>query len=194
METDDLLHIQALSASNDLLFSSQHQAQCGAAYIIHRVTVRCRVLGSLLSAHLIMRDPLQPFGRLSQTDYDDELLHLANDLGTRLLTAFENTATGIPHPRVSLLSCFAARCYAQRGLCCRKMFVHLSVTRWYCVKTAKLLGSHSILETLWQYSNCDPPDGGIKFMGHEKSRFSTNISIFLGNDTRQGHSYYGIRI
>jgi len=65
------------------------------------VCLRCRVLGSLLSAHLIIRDPSQPFGRLSQTDYDDELLHMAHDLGTRLLAAFENTATGIPHPRVS---------------------------------------------------------------------------------------------
>ena len=59
-----------------------------------------RVLGSLLSAHLILKDPMQPFGSLTQTDYNDELLHLAHDLGTRLLAAFENTATGIPHPRV----------------------------------------------------------------------------------------------
>lgn len=59
-----------------------------------------RVLGSLLSAHLIIKDPVQPFGRLTQMDYNDELLHLAHDLGTRLLAAFENTATGIPHPRV----------------------------------------------------------------------------------------------
>jgi len=48
-----------------------------------------------------MKDPLQPFGKLSQTDYNDELLHLAHDLGSRLIAAFENTATGIPHPRVS---------------------------------------------------------------------------------------------
>ena len=59
-----------------------------------------RVLGSLLSAHLIIKDPLQPFGPLRQIDYNDELLQLAHDLGTRLLAAFENTATGIPHPRV----------------------------------------------------------------------------------------------
>jgi len=53
-----------------------------------------------LSAHLIIKDPVQPFGHLTQTDYNDELLHLAHDLGTRLLAAFEDTATGIPHPRV----------------------------------------------------------------------------------------------
>jgi len=28
----------------------------------------------------------------------------------------------------------------------------------------------------------------------EKSRFSTNISLYLGNDTRQSRSYYGMRI
>jgi len=65
--------------------------------------VYCRVLGSLLSAHLIIKDPLQPFGELSSRDYNDELLHLAHDLGARLLAAFENTATGIPHPRVSIV-------------------------------------------------------------------------------------------
>jgi len=56
-----------------------------------------------LSAHLIIKDPLQPFGELSSIDYSDELLHLAHDLGARLLAAFENTATGIPHPRVSIV-------------------------------------------------------------------------------------------
>ena len=69
-----------------------------------RACFTCRVLGSLLSAHLIIRDPMQPFGPLSQTDYNDELLDLAHDLGSRLLAAFENTATGIPHPRVSFSS------------------------------------------------------------------------------------------
>jgi len=62
-----------------------------------------RVLGSLLSAHLIIKDPMQPFGSFHQMDYNDELLHLAHDLGTRLLAAFENTATGIPHPRVGFI-------------------------------------------------------------------------------------------
>ena len=59
------------------------------------------MLGALLSAHLIIVDPQEPFGPLLDLkDYKDELLHLAHDLGARLLPAFENTATGIPHPRV----------------------------------------------------------------------------------------------
>jgi len=72
-------------------------------YISVCVCLLCRVLGSLLSAHLIIKDPIQPFGHLSQTDYNDELLHLAHDLGSRLLAAFENTATGLPHPRVGFV-------------------------------------------------------------------------------------------
>ncbi|NWW40825.1 EDEM1 protein, partial [Panurus biarmicus] len=62
-----------------------------------------RVLGSLLSAHIIITDTKQPFGDMSIKDYDNELLHLAHDLAVRLLPAFENTKTGIPYPRVRIL-------------------------------------------------------------------------------------------
>ncbi|XP_014673686.1 PREDICTED: ER degradation-enhancing alpha-mannosidase-like protein 1 isoform X2 [Priapulus caudatus] len=62
-----------------------------------------RVIGGLLSAHLIITDRQQPFGDMAPLDYDDELLYLAHDLATRLLPAFENPATGIPHPRVNLM-------------------------------------------------------------------------------------------
>ncbi|NWR75384.1 EDEM1 protein, partial [Centropus unirufus] len=61
-----------------------------------------RVLGSLLSAHIIITDTKQPFGDMSIKDYDNELLHMARDLAVRLLPAFENTKTGIPYPRVNL--------------------------------------------------------------------------------------------
>ena len=59
-----------------------------------------RVLGALLSAHLLMVDKEQPFGPLLPEWYNDELLELAHELGIRLLTAFEQSAEGIPHPRV----------------------------------------------------------------------------------------------
>ena len=36
---------------------------------------------------------------MTNPEYDGELLHLAYDLGNRLLPAFHNTATGMPHPR-----------------------------------------------------------------------------------------------
>ncbi|XP_039179496.1 ER degradation-enhancing alpha-mannosidase-like protein 1 isoform X2 [Crotalus tigris] len=60
------------------------------------------VLGSLLSAHIIITDARQPFGDMTIKGYDDELLHMAHDLAVRLLPAFENTKTGIPYPRVNL--------------------------------------------------------------------------------------------
>lgn len=64
------------------------------------VNLMFRVLGALLSAHLLMVDEEQPFGPLLPEWYNDELLELAHELGIRLLTAFEQSAEGIPHPRV----------------------------------------------------------------------------------------------
>uniref|UniRef100_A0A3B3QXE3 alpha-1,2-Mannosidase n=1 Tax=Paramormyrops kingsleyae TaxID=1676925 RepID=A0A3B3QXE3_9TELE len=61
-----------------------------------------RILGSLISAHILLTDSKQPFGNVGLKDYDNELLHLAHDLAVRLLPAFENTSTGIPYPRVNL--------------------------------------------------------------------------------------------
>lgn len=62
-----------------------------------------RLLGGLLSAHLLLIDDQKHFGDISFNDYDNELLDMAHDLANRLLPAFENTHTGIPHPRVRLL-------------------------------------------------------------------------------------------
>ncbi|CAI9720187.1 degradation-enhancing alpha-mannosidase 1 [Octopus vulgaris] len=61
-----------------------------------------RVLGALLSAHLIITDPHQPFGNMNLFEYNDELLHLSHDLASRLLPAFQATSTGIPYPRINL--------------------------------------------------------------------------------------------
>ncbi|RUS87428.1 hypothetical protein EGW08_004803 [Elysia chlorotica] len=61
-----------------------------------------RVLGGLLSAHLIIVDPRNTLGNMSLPGYDNELLYLAHDLASRLLPAFSDTATGIPFPRVTL--------------------------------------------------------------------------------------------
>ncbi|XP_019396159.1 PREDICTED: ER degradation-enhancing alpha-mannosidase-like protein 3 isoform X3 [Crocodylus porosus] len=58
-----------------------------------------RVLGGLLGGH-IMADMLKVQGERLQW-YKDELLHLARDLGYRLLPAF-NTTSGLPFPRVNL--------------------------------------------------------------------------------------------
>ena len=60
----------------------------------------CRVLGGLISAHMLIMDKEQPFGDLTPDFYDNELLYLAHDLASRLLPAFDGTVTGIPYPRV----------------------------------------------------------------------------------------------
>ena len=50
-------------------------------------------------------------------------------------------------------------------------------------------------QTGWQYSDGKPPNGGVESKrGMKKLRFSTNISLYLANDARWSHSYYGKRI
>ncbi|XP_062854894.1 ER degradation-enhancing alpha-mannosidase-like protein 3 isoform X2 [Trichomycterus rosablanca] len=58
-----------------------------------------RVLGGLLGGHS-MAVMLKDGGQHMQW-YKDELLHMAKDLGVRLLPAF-NTSSGLPYPRVNL--------------------------------------------------------------------------------------------
>ncbi|RYY71721.1 hypothetical protein EON63_21490 [archaeon] len=66
-----------------------------------------RVLGGLLSAHLLATDPFLGIYNTSLSSLDEgpgyqgELLGLAIDLGGRLLPAF-NTKTGIPYGTVNL--------------------------------------------------------------------------------------------
>ncbi|XP_058641323.1 ER degradation-enhancing alpha-mannosidase-like protein 3 isoform X3 [Onychostoma macrolepis] len=57
-----------------------------------------RVLGGLLGGHS-MAVMLKESGQMVW--YQDELLHMAKDLGLRLLPAF-NTSSGLPYPRVNL--------------------------------------------------------------------------------------------
>uniref|UniRef100_F1LDG4 alpha-1,2-Mannosidase n=1 Tax=Ascaris suum TaxID=6253 RepID=F1LDG4_ASCSU len=63
-----------------------------------------RVIGSLLSAHLILTDESNMLGDYWLRGYDGELLTMAHDLASRLLPAFEGTKTGLPYPRVNLLT------------------------------------------------------------------------------------------
>ncbi|KAF6020908.1 EDEM1 [Bugula neritina] len=79
----------------NLSFNYGHQVQ------IFEVTIR--MIGGLLSAHLLIIDSNEPFGDLKPDFYDNELLYLAHDLASRLLPAFDGTHTGIPYPRVNLL-------------------------------------------------------------------------------------------
>ncbi|GMS91606.1 hypothetical protein PENTCL1PPCAC_13781, partial [Pristionchus entomophagus] len=61
-----------------------------------------RMMGSLLSAHLIASDESRILGDFFMPDYEGELLDLARDLAVRLMPAFEGTSTGLPYPRVNL--------------------------------------------------------------------------------------------
>lgn len=77
-----------------------------------------RVIGSLLSTHLILTDQNPYLGNLTMEDYDGELLTMTHDLALRLLAAFEGSQTCeftrlptisnvfisvIPFPRVNLV-------------------------------------------------------------------------------------------
>lgn len=57
-----------------------------------------RMLGGLLSGHILATDPNRGF---QLPWYNGELLNLAHDLGRRLLPAF-NTLSGIPYARIHL--------------------------------------------------------------------------------------------
>ncbi|CAF0869940.1 unnamed protein product [Brachionus calyciflorus] len=61
-----------------------------------------RILGSLLSSHLIVTNEYQPFGDMKIENYENEFLNLAHDLAVRLLSAFNNENSNLPYPRVNL--------------------------------------------------------------------------------------------
>ncbi|KAH7643995.1 er degradation-enhancing alpha-mannosidase-like protein 4 [Dermatophagoides farinae] len=62
-----------------------------------------RVLGGLLSAHLLITDNRLLFGPdIRPPWYNNELVSLAKDLAERLLPALETSSTGLPYPRVHL--------------------------------------------------------------------------------------------
>ena len=62
-----------------------------------------RVLGGILSAHLLMEDQNGPFFHMTPDWYMGDLLTLAHDLADRLILAFDETLTGLPHPRIHLI-------------------------------------------------------------------------------------------
>ncbi|KAJ1822026.1 hypothetical protein LPJ75_000574 [Coemansia sp. RSA 2598] len=67
--------------------------------------VTIRMLGGLLSAHIIATDEADTLGMrlgLNGTAYNGELLRLARDLGYRLLPAFEASPNSVPYPRTNL--------------------------------------------------------------------------------------------
>ncbi|KAJ1917419.1 hypothetical protein H4219_003230, partial [Mycoemilia scoparia] len=69
--------------------------------------VNIRILGGLLSAHIIATDDkdrlkMQPVISTQGRKYDGELLELARDLGLRFLSAFESSPNAIPYSKLNL--------------------------------------------------------------------------------------------
>jgi mannosidase alpha-like ER degradation enhancer 1 len=62
--------------------------------------VTIRVLGGLLSSHLLLLDKELGF---EMSGYKGELLSLAKDLADRLMPAFTKSNSGIPWARVSFI-------------------------------------------------------------------------------------------
>uniref|UniRef100_A0A0K0FH31 alpha-1,2-Mannosidase n=1 Tax=Strongyloides venezuelensis TaxID=75913 RepID=A0A0K0FH31_STRVS len=63
-----------------------------------------RIIGSLLSTHLLLTGENIYMGNWKMEGYNDNLLIMAKDLADRLKPAFYNTNTGISYPRVNLIS------------------------------------------------------------------------------------------
>jgi len=86
--------------------------------------------------------------------------------------------------------CAFARCPSVRPCVCP------FVTRRYFIETTKHITVgypyHSNFSTsnVWQYSDEDPLTEASNAGGMKKSRFSAIISLYLGNDIIQSHSYW----
>lgn len=99
----DEFELAAKKIINDLNFDTD--------IVVSVFETNIRMLGGLLSAHILAKSIQNQSDRniryLNSTTrnqlnwYNSEMLNLAEDLGRRLLPAFE-TRTGIPHPRVNL--------------------------------------------------------------------------------------------
>lgn len=77
---------------NDVTFDSD--------IVVSVFETNIRVLGGLLSAHVLAQDIQKKHHLLGW--YDNQLLSMAKDIGHRLIAAF-NSTTGIPHPRVNFI-------------------------------------------------------------------------------------------
>ena len=86
------------------------------------------------------------------------------------------------------------------SVCLSVTFVHSVKTNKHSFKIFSPSGSHTILvflyQTLWHYSDGEPPNGGAECTGVWKNGDFRPIiiSLYLGDDARQSHSYCWRRI
>ncbi|KAK6305195.1 hypothetical protein J4Q44_G00239750 [Coregonus suidteri] len=96
---DTLVVLNKLDEFEDAVRRTLRDVRLDNDVVVSVFETNIRVLGGLLGAH-VMADMLRQRGERMQW-YGDELLHMAKELGHRLLPAF-NTTSGLPYPRVNL--------------------------------------------------------------------------------------------
>uniref|UniRef100_A0A8C7LW52 alpha-1,2-Mannosidase n=1 Tax=Oncorhynchus kisutch TaxID=8019 RepID=A0A8C7LW52_ONCKI len=96
---DTLVVLNKLDEFEDAVRRTLRDVRLDNDVVVSVFETNIRVLGGLLGAHT-MADMLRQRGERMQW-YRDELLHMAKELGNRLLPAF-NTTSGLPYPRVNL--------------------------------------------------------------------------------------------
>ncbi|XP_018525913.1 ER degradation-enhancing alpha-mannosidase-like protein 3 [Lates calcarifer] len=96
---DTLVVLNKLDEFEDAVRKAVKDVRLDNDVVVSVFETNIRVLGGLLGAH-VMADLLHQRGDRMQW-YRDELLHMAKELGHRLLPAF-NTTSGLPYPKVNL--------------------------------------------------------------------------------------------
>uniref|UniRef100_A0A3Q3EL91 alpha-1,2-Mannosidase n=1 Tax=Labrus bergylta TaxID=56723 RepID=A0A3Q3EL91_9LABR len=96
---DTLVVLNKLDDFEDAVRKTVRDVRLDNDVVVSVFETNIRVLGGLLGAH-VMADLLRQRGERMQW-YQDELLHMAKELGHRLLPAF-NTTSGLPYPKVNL--------------------------------------------------------------------------------------------
>uniref|UniRef100_A0A671WFS4 alpha-1,2-Mannosidase n=1 Tax=Sparus aurata TaxID=8175 RepID=A0A671WFS4_SPAAU len=96
---DTLVVLNKLDEFEDAVRKAVSDVRLDNDVVVSVFETNIRVLGGLLGAH-VMADLLRQRGERMQW-YRDELLHMAKELGHRLLPAF-NTTSGLPYPKVNL--------------------------------------------------------------------------------------------
>ncbi|XP_041667518.1 ER degradation-enhancing alpha-mannosidase-like protein 3 isoform X2 [Cheilinus undulatus] len=96
---DTLVVLNKLDEFEDAVRKAVKDVRLDNDVVVSVFETNIRVLGGLLGGH-VMADLLRQRGERMQW-YQDELLHMAKELGHRLLPAF-NTTSGLPYPKVNL--------------------------------------------------------------------------------------------
>ena len=180
------------SASNPLT----QQPETFVAYVCFRLSIRR--WGTLASHELEVASQSHEVNMRS-TDNVEALISVTlsyaiGGISVRLSVRHTHTHGGIdsrlnmqflPHDAMHSADYDIARC-----LCLSACLPHAGIlSKRFYYQTFLLSDRHTILvflqhQTLWQYFDGDYPNWGAECRGYEKSRFSTNIWLYLRKDTR----------